>query len=185
MLFKYSGGCEATVTARARIDWVRFRKCGELLLGNRFLVRKKDKVYCCCIRSAMLYESKAWCSKENEKAILSRTEIARVRAMCGQKVVDRKTTEKQMDMLGFKETIDWLATVNRVRCYEHVLQRDDDSVLRAALDLGVSGKRKQGQPKKTSKKQVEEKTEKIDLKEDALNQAKWRDRMQAIAERMG
>ena len=29
-----------------------------------------------------------------------------VGAMCSQKVVDRKTTEKQMDMLGLKETID-------------------------------------------------------------------------------
>ena len=31
-----------------------------------------------------------------------------VRAMCGQKVVDRKTTEEQMDMLGLKETINRL-----------------------------------------------------------------------------
>ena len=30
-----------------------------------------------------------------------------VRAMCNQKVVDRKTTEEQMDMLGLKETLDW------------------------------------------------------------------------------
>ena len=52
---------------------------------------------------------------------------------------------------------------------------DDDNVLRVALDLEVSGKRKRGRPKKTWKKQVEEETEKIDLKEDALNQAKWRD----------
>ena len=32
------GGCEAAVTARVRIDWVRFRECGKLLLGNRFLL---------------------------------------------------------------------------------------------------------------------------------------------------
>ena len=32
-----SGGCEAAVTARVRISWVRFRECGELLLGNKFL----------------------------------------------------------------------------------------------------------------------------------------------------
>ena len=44
-----------------------------------------------------------------------------VRAMCGQKVVDRKTNE-QMDMLGLRETIDWLATVNGVSWYEHVLR---------------------------------------------------------------
>ena len=32
-----------------------------------------------------------------------------VRAMCGQKVVDRKTTEEQVDLLELKETIDRLA----------------------------------------------------------------------------
>ena len=41
--------------------------------------------------------------KNNEKSIL-RMERAKVRAMCWQKIVDRKTTEEQMDMLGLKET---------------------------------------------------------------------------------
>ena len=108
-----------------------------------------------------------------------------VRAMCGQKVVDRKTTEEQMDMLGFKETIDRLATANGVRWYGHVLRRDDDSVLRVALNLEVSGKRKRGRPRKIWKKQVEE-TEKISLKkEDALRRDKWRNRVRAIAEERG
>ena len=50
------------------------------------------------------------------------------------------------------------------------LSRDDDSVLRVSLDLEVSGKRKRERPKKIRKKQVEEETEKIDLKKkDALN----------------
>ena len=70
--------------------------------------------------------------------------------------------------------------------YGHVLRRDDDSVLTIALNLEVSGKRKRGLPKKTWKKQVEEKTEKIGLKKkNALNRAKWRDGVQAIAEGMG
>ena len=64
------GGCEAAVTAGVRIGLVRFRKCGELLLGNRFPVRMKGKVYCCCIRSAILYGSEPWCLKENQQAIL-------------------------------------------------------------------------------------------------------------------
>ena len=37
-----------------------------------------------------------------------------VRAKCGWKVVDRKTTEEQMDVLGLKETVDRLATANEV-----------------------------------------------------------------------
>ena len=57
-----------------------------------------------------------------------------VRIVCGRKVVNRKMTEEQMDMLRLKETIDRLATVNEVRWYGHVL-RDDDSVLRVALNL--------------------------------------------------
>ena len=76
--------------------------------------------------------------------------------MCIQEVVDGKTTEEQMDMLGLKETIDRLATANEVRWYGHVLKRDDGSVVRVALDLEVSGKRKRRRPKKTWKKQVEE-----------------------------
>ena len=62
-----------------------------------------------------------------------------VSAMCGQKAVDRKTTEEQMVMLGLKETIDRLATTNGVRWYGHELRRDDHSVLRVDLDLEVSG----------------------------------------------
>ena len=96
-----------------------------------------------------MYGSEAWRLKENEKAILKRTERAMVRATCGGKVADRKTAEEQIDMLGLKETIDRLATANGVRWYGHVLRSDDDSVLRVALDLEVSGKRKQGRPKKT------------------------------------
>ena len=65
-----------------------------------------------------------------------------------------------------------------------MLRRDDDSVLRVALNLEVCGKRKRRRPKKTWKKQLEE--EKIGLKkEDALNRDKWRDEVQAIAEGMG
>ena len=67
-----------------------------------------------------------------------------------------------------------------------MLKRDDDSVLRVALNLEVSGKRKRGRPKKNWKKQVEEETEKIGLKkEDAVRRHKWRDGVRAIAQGMG
>ena len=71
---------------------------------------------------------------------------------------------RQKDDCLLKETIDQLE--NGVRWYGHVLRRDDDSVLRVALNLEVTGKRKRGRPKKTWKKQVEEETEKIGLKKE-------------------
>ena len=52
--------------------------------------------------------------KKDEKAILRRTETAMVRAMCGQKVVDRKTDEELIYMLGLRKTEDGLATIKGV-----------------------------------------------------------------------
>ena len=95
-----SGGCAETVTARVRIGWVRFRDCDKLLLGNRFPLKVKDKVHRCCVRSAVLHVIEAWYLKVNEKAILGKTEIPMVKAICGKKVVDRKMTEEQIDMWG-------------------------------------------------------------------------------------
>ena len=39
-----NGCCEVAVTARVRIGWIRFRECAELLLGNRFPLKRKGKV---------------------------------------------------------------------------------------------------------------------------------------------
>ena len=49
-----------------------------------------------------------------------------------------------------------------------MLKRDGDSVLRIALDLEVRGKKKQGRPKR----QLEEETEKIDLKKGYFESSK-------------
>ena len=52
-------------------------------------------------------------------------------------------------MLGLSETIHQLATANCVHWYGHEMRREDDHVLRRALDLEVEGQRtKEGQRKK-------------------------------------
>ena len=55
----------------------------------------------------------------------------------------------QMFMLGLNETIDQLAMANSVRCYGHVLRREDGHVLRRAIDFEVNGQRKKGRQKRT------------------------------------
>ena len=100
-----SGGCEAAVTARARIGWVKFRECGELLNSKRFSLKVIGMVYQSCVRVVMLYGSATWCLRENQIAILRRTERAMVRAMCGAKLREKKRTEDLMEMLGLKETV--------------------------------------------------------------------------------
>ena len=48
-------------------------------------------------------------------AILRRTERAMVRAVCGAKLMVKKRTKDQMEMLGLKETAAQLAKANGVR----------------------------------------------------------------------
>ena len=33
------GECEAAVTARTRVGWKKFRECGEIMFGKRFLLQ--------------------------------------------------------------------------------------------------------------------------------------------------
>ena len=88
--------------------------------------------------------SETWCLRENEMAILRRTEITMVRAICGAKLMEKKRTKDLMELLGFKETDVQMAKANAVSWYGHVLRRDDGHVLRKALEFEVRGKRKPG-----------------------------------------
>ena len=36
-----SGGSEAVVIARRKVGWMKFRECGELLYGKKFLLKIK------------------------------------------------------------------------------------------------------------------------------------------------
>ena len=77
-------------------------------------------------------------------AVLRRTEKAMVRVMCDAKLVEKKSIEGQMEMLGLKETVIQMAKAIGVRWYKHVLRRDDGHVLTKVLEFEVKGKRKGG-----------------------------------------
>ena len=59
-------------------------------------------------------------------------------------------------MLGLNDSIGQLAIANSVRWYGHVLMREDDHVLRMALDFVVEGQRRKGRLLRTWKKFVDE-----------------------------
>ena len=50
------GGCEAAVTARARIGWVKFSECGELLNSKRFSKAERNALSELCKISNVIWE---------------------------------------------------------------------------------------------------------------------------------
>ena len=81
---------------------MKFRECSEILKGRRFSLKLKGKIYKSCVRSAILYGSKAWCLREKEMAILRRTERAMIQAMHGVKLLDQRNSEELMGHVGHK-----------------------------------------------------------------------------------
>ena len=75
----------------------------------------KGRICQSCVRSAMLYESEIWCLRENEMAILRRTENAMMRAMCGVRLIEKRSSQEIMSLLSLKDTFDGLAWVSGVR----------------------------------------------------------------------
>ena len=176
------GGCESAVTARPTCGWLMFRECSELMYGRRFPLRLKTAVYKSYVRPAILCGSEVWCLLESEMGILPRTERSMVRAMCVVQLNDRNRYTDLKFNLGLMESMYQLAMANSVCWYGHVLRRDGGHVLRRALGSEVEGQRKNGRPKKTLKKQVEEESMKVGLRrEDVLCRSKGNDSVNQIA----
>ena len=85
-----------------------------MLYGRKFSVQMKERISQSYVRSAMLYGSEMWCLRENEMAILRRTEKAMMRAMCKVKVIEKRTNQELMSLLNLKDTLDGLARASRV-----------------------------------------------------------------------
>ena len=60
--------------------------------------------------------------------------------MCGVKMMDKRSTEELINMLGLHENVVGMEKASGVQCYGHVLRRDDGDVLRRALEFEVDGK---------------------------------------------
>ena len=59
--------------------------------------------------------------------------------------VPTERSQELISLLGSKNALDELARASGVRWYGHVLRRDNDDVLRRALDFEVAG-RERGRP---------------------------------------
>ena len=72
--------------------------------------------------------------RTDEIGILQKSDSVMVRSMCGVKLVGKKLTKDQMQMLEFNETMGHLERANSVRWYGHVMRKDKNNFLRRALD---------------------------------------------------
>ena len=63
----------------------------------------------------MLYGSETSCLRENETANLRRTEKAMMRAMCGIKMIEKRSSQELMSLLSLKNNLDGLVRASGVQ----------------------------------------------------------------------
>ena len=64
------GGADATVEARIRIGWNKFRQLVPLLINRAISVIRRGRLYSSCVRNSMLHGSETWpVRKENGVAL--------------------------------------------------------------------------------------------------------------------
>ena len=95
--------------------------------------------------------------------------------MCGIKLRGRFPSKELRERLGVAD-IALVLLQNRLRCYGHVLQKDDDDWVKKCMEYEVEGPRPRGRPKRTWREVVKEDCQarrKLN-KEDAIDCNKWR-----------
>jgi len=91
--------------------------------------------------------------KENELA-LQRAEMRMVSLMCGVKLQDRVPSKGLRERLGLHDIISVLQQ-NRLQWYGHVLQKEDNYLVKKCMEYEVEGAKPRGRPKKTWREIVE------------------------------
>ena len=83
-------------------------------LWEKVFVKNERKILSelCKINNAVW--GKTWCLRKNEIAILRRTEKAIMKARCGVKLIEKKTSQELISLLGLMDTLGKLARATGV-----------------------------------------------------------------------
>ena len=96
---------DATVEARIRIGWNKFRQLVPLLTNKDVSLIMRGRLYISCVRSSMLHGSETWPVRKENVVALQREEMRMVRWMCGIKLNDRFPSKDLRDRLGIDDIV--------------------------------------------------------------------------------
>ena len=120
------------------------------------------------MRSSMLYGRETWpVRKENVVALLP-AEMRMVRWMCGVKLKDRFPSKELRERLGIDD-ITLVLQQNKLQWYGHVLQKEDDDLVKKCMEYELKGPRPRGRTKRIWTEIVEK-----DCHARKLDRRKWR-----------
>ena len=142
-----SGSCEREVKKRVQAGWNGWRKVSGVICDRRLQTRVKRKVYSSVVRPAMMYglETVAVTKKQMEEMEVAEMKMLRFAMGVTKKDMIRNEYIRgtvKVERLGMK------IREGRLRCYGHVMRRDQKYVEKRVMEMELPGKRKRGRPKR-------------------------------------
>ena len=109
-----------------------------MILDKKIPMKLRIKVYKTVIRPVMLYGSETWAMRRKEEGALERAEMRMLRWIPGVSLMERIESEdirKRARVCKIRDK----ARESRMRWYGHVVQRDDDDLIKSAKRNGCGG----------------------------------------------
>ena len=146
----------SAVSDRISGAWSKWRELESLLVNHSIPLEERAKVYCACVRPVLLYAVETWALTERLEGLLASCDHRMLRYMSRVRWQDRITNEEVRRRCGVENLKHRLRKM-RLKWFGHLKCRDENSILRKAMELEVEGRKPVGRPKKTWSKVVEEK----------------------------
>ena len=141
------GGAGDAVRARVKGAWAAFRELCPILTVRGASLHMKGRLYSACIQSKMVYESKTWPMKVEDKQKLERAENAMLRWMCGVTIKDRISTAELRERLGICSVTNFVRR-GRLGWFGHVELKSGDEWVKSCGSLKISGERGHGRSRR-------------------------------------
>lgn len=155
--------------------------------GQGISMHTKMRLYRSLIQPIALYGCETWTLRKAEEKKLLVFEMAALRKILGVSRLDKIRNEEIRRRTGCNRTVVQVIYERQHRWLGHVLRMNDERIARTALHGKVDGKRRQGKPKLTWIKTIEERS-KLSLHQAtnvAQDRAKWRELGEIIGAHVG
>ena len=141
-------GAESAVRARIAAAWKRWREFVGLLINRNIPMKKRTRIYQACIRPVLLCGGETWPITKRLEQLLRSCDLRMLRYMARIRWEDHISNEEVLHKCRLEE-ISSVLRKQRLRWFGHVKRREENSILRKAVDLKLSGRNPAGQPQKT------------------------------------
>lgn len=167
------GGVDASVIARTRAGWKKFKELSGVLCKRGMSNKMKGTIYKICVRSAICYGAQCWAMKSENIRKMEATEMRMLRMICRKTLKDKIKNESIREMTGVVKLGDFIRS-QRLRWYGHVMRMSQEKAPVKARNLKISGSKK-GRPKKRWKEVIANDIKERGLEDvDPSDREKWR-----------